>query len=410
MTEPRRYLTDFGLKKPRTPYKDVMPALGDEEFAQLKGRIATLGFDPNKAIIVDEEGNILDGHHRQRIEPDCPYVIKEGLGGDAEKRLFGLGENRQYRKFGSGQKRKCEEARRSDIVEAMRAGKTDKELSALSGIPARTLNGWRSEAGLSQGRGGHKRKLTAEQVEEAKARAAAGETQAAIAEDMGVTKQRVGQVVESIGDSPILYSCPNCGREVEPDDEGDCPTCRHPKITEQPPSPAPLVLAKPTDRMSLRVEAVRSAIKNGEAAATATGRLGFAHPQAYRKAKTVVDSGNAELIKAMDDGILSSDAASKIRSKPPEDIATAIEEARNAASIKRHNARSSFGKPTAALLYESMNSAYLAIARYTCDGLKKKEIPRSEAKRDELRKLARALGVVVEKILIELEKEIGNVR
>lgn len=47
-------------------YKDVMPDMSDEEYESLKESIRQNGFDPSTPIVVDETGQIIDGHHRFR--------------------------------------------------------------------------------------------------------------------------------------------------------------------------------------------------------------------------------------------------------------------------------------------------------------------------------------------------------
>lgn len=88
-------------------YTDLMPPLSKEEFEALKSDIAERGV--LVPIEVDEEGVILDGHHRYRacvelgIE-DYPKVVREGLS-EAEKRTHALRLNLARRHLSRSQRR-----------------------------------------------------------------------------------------------------------------------------------------------------------------------------------------------------------------------------------------------------------------------------------------------------------------
>jgi ParB-like chromosome segregation protein Spo0J len=74
-----------------TPYQ-VMPDLGADEFAALKADISERGV--LIPVEYDEDGNILDGHHRVRAcqelgLADWPRFIRKGLSED-EKRTHAL--------------------------------------------------------------------------------------------------------------------------------------------------------------------------------------------------------------------------------------------------------------------------------------------------------------------------------
>jgi len=58
-------------------YADIMPDMSDEEYHTLKASIRQNGFDETIPIIVDEDGQVVDGHHRFRAcrELDVEPVI-----------------------------------------------------------------------------------------------------------------------------------------------------------------------------------------------------------------------------------------------------------------------------------------------------------------------------------------------
>jgi ParB-like chromosome segregation protein Spo0J len=84
----------------------MMPPLSAEEYAALKADIAEHGVQV--PIEVDENGAILDGHHRQRICAElgltAPTVVRAGLT-EAQKQEHALRLNLQRRHLTSAQKR-----------------------------------------------------------------------------------------------------------------------------------------------------------------------------------------------------------------------------------------------------------------------------------------------------------------
>lgn len=130
------------------PYQ-LCPPPSDAEFAELASSIADLGV--LVPVLVDDEGNVLDGHHRQRIADDLgidyPVEVKAGLT-DAEKRTIALSLNVHRRHLDRDQKRAIIAAsltadpELSDRQHAERTGASDKtvgtvrkELEATAEIP-----------------------------------------------------------------------------------------------------------------------------------------------------------------------------------------------------------------------------------------------------------------------------------
>jgi len=65
------------------PRYQYFPAMLDTDFERLKESIAQHGFDPEKAVVLDEDGRILDGHHRAKacaeMGIECPTRTRAGL-------------------------------------------------------------------------------------------------------------------------------------------------------------------------------------------------------------------------------------------------------------------------------------------------------------------------------------------
>jgi ParB-like chromosome segregation protein Spo0J len=85
-----------------------LPPLCDAEYAALRDSIAEHGYDPAHPVVVDEQGTVLDGHHRQRacdelgISP--PTQVAAGLT-DEQKHEYALRANLQRRHLTTEQKR-----------------------------------------------------------------------------------------------------------------------------------------------------------------------------------------------------------------------------------------------------------------------------------------------------------------
>ena len=73
--------------KLKTPFADLLPPLSADEFAALKASDAA-GIRERDPALFDEEGNLLDGRHRLKIDPKWPRKVVKGLKTDAEKMAF----------------------------------------------------------------------------------------------------------------------------------------------------------------------------------------------------------------------------------------------------------------------------------------------------------------------------------
>lgn len=87
------------------PYQ-YMPPLSDEEYAALRADIQVHGIQ--SPIVVDEDGQVIDGHHRQKIAAelgiDCPTEVVTGLS-DSEKRSQSFSRNLVRRHLNREQRR-----------------------------------------------------------------------------------------------------------------------------------------------------------------------------------------------------------------------------------------------------------------------------------------------------------------
>ena len=84
----------------------VMPPLSEEEYAALRADIAERGVIV--PVVVDQDGNVIDGHHRWRIAAelgiDCPTEVRQ-VASDEEAREVALMLNLARRHLSREQKR-----------------------------------------------------------------------------------------------------------------------------------------------------------------------------------------------------------------------------------------------------------------------------------------------------------------
>jgi ParB-like chromosome segregation protein Spo0J len=85
----------------------LLPPLAEDDYDSLREDIRAHGV--LQAIYVDENGVILDGHHRQQIATelgiDCPKRVVEGLRNDTSKRTYALTVNTNRRHLTADQRR-----------------------------------------------------------------------------------------------------------------------------------------------------------------------------------------------------------------------------------------------------------------------------------------------------------------
>jgi site-specific DNA-methyltransferase (adenine-specific) len=129
-------------KKLKTPYKDLLAPLSKEEREALQADIKVRGV--LQPVIVDEDDNILDGHHRHELDNDAPTVVLTGLS-DIEKQVFVLTSNDKRRNQSPDQKAEvrrrkvelCRELRKQDPKQW-----TEKRLAQLFGVSQPLIHEW----------------------------------------------------------------------------------------------------------------------------------------------------------------------------------------------------------------------------------------------------------------------------
>ena len=124
----------------------VMPNLTGEEYAELKEDIQKRGV--MVPIEFDEQGNVLDGHHRLKVCDELgikeyPRVIRAGLT-EEEKRLHA-------RKLNMARRHLTREQRRDLIREQLKETpeKSDRQIAAGLGVSDKTVGTQRKEMELT---------------------------------------------------------------------------------------------------------------------------------------------------------------------------------------------------------------------------------------------------------------------
>jgi len=184
----------------KTPYADLLPPLKTSEREALAADIRANGV--LHPIVIDEDGNILDGHHRYAIERNAPTVTVEGLSDD-EKRAYTIRANLARRNLTGDQTREVAKTQR-EIARRLRESDakrwTQEAVGALLGVARNTVSEWFTNVGGDESKSpppDARVKLTTPSKEEIVRRIEAGEKQEQIAADYGVCPATVTKVKQS---------------------------------------------------------------------------------------------------------------------------------------------------------------------------------------------------------------------
>lgn len=188
-------------RKLKTPYKDLLPPLKTSERDALAADIKANGV--LHPVVIDEDGNILDGHHRYSIDRNAPTVVVSGLS-EEEKQAYTIRANLARRNLSPDQTRDVAK-RQKEIAKRLRESDakrwTQKAVGALLGVARQTVQGWFT-TNAEPGKGSKKPvpdarvKLNTPAKKEVVARLEAGETQEQIAADFGVSQQAVSKIAK----------------------------------------------------------------------------------------------------------------------------------------------------------------------------------------------------------------------
>lgn len=189
----------------KTPYADLLPLLSTEEYEALKADIKANGVQ--FPVMVDEVGNILDGHNRYSIDKNAPTVVVSGLS-DAQKLAFVVRMNMARRNLSPAQRKELLKKMKA-IAAALRKEDakrwTQKAVAKELGVARETVSAWWNRDNASNGASTNtctptpdaRVKINPAQKPLILQRVAAGETQAQVAADYKVTPQAISSIVKS---------------------------------------------------------------------------------------------------------------------------------------------------------------------------------------------------------------------
>lgn len=186
----------------QTPYVELLPPLSAEEYNALKTDIESGCI--REPILIDEDGNVLDGHHRLRISKETGKVVRRevirGLS-SAEKEAFVFRCNFTRRNLSPDQKREAREKMKA-VAEKLRLEDvkqwTQERIAKAFGVAQQTVSSWFTPItiiGNGRNIADARVTLTAAAKEKIAERVGAGETQAQVAADFGVSQQQISRTV-----------------------------------------------------------------------------------------------------------------------------------------------------------------------------------------------------------------------
>ena len=182
---------------------ELLPVLSTEEFSALEADIKLNGV--KHPIIVDENGDIIDGHHRFKIDPTCierAEHLPDGLS-EAQKKAWVYKMNNARRNLSPNQKKKIREDMKIVAKELQADGISQADIGALLGVAQQTISEWIgniSITGLGNTYINAKVVIPTKDHDKVYERVEEGETQEQVAADLGVTQARVSQIIKKVKD------------------------------------------------------------------------------------------------------------------------------------------------------------------------------------------------------------------
>ena len=185
----------------KTPFKDVLPPLKSSEQEALAADIKANGV--LHPVVIDEYGNILDGHHRYAIDRNAPTRVVSGLSPD-EKVAYTIRANLVRRNLSSDQIKEVAKQQKRIAINLREADPkkwTQKAVGALLGVSHTTVSSWftsnSSDGNTSKTPTPDARvKLNAAAKEAIAVRVESGENQQQVAADFGVCQQTVSNIAK----------------------------------------------------------------------------------------------------------------------------------------------------------------------------------------------------------------------
>ena len=173
---------------------ELLPPLSTEEFDALKADIKANGVQV--PVVVDEDGEVLDGHHRLKCDKKAPRRVIEGMT-EGEKLAYVYGANNRRRNLSPAEKKALGKAMKATAELLLAEGKTQLQVGKLLGVLQQRVAEWftsSTETGKAC-KPDARVKMYPDQQEAAAVRVEAGENQAQVAADYKVTQQTISAAV-----------------------------------------------------------------------------------------------------------------------------------------------------------------------------------------------------------------------
>jgi transcriptional regulator with XRE-family HTH domain len=196
--------TSRTLAKLKTPHAELVPPLSTAEFEVLKADIKANGV--RVPVEIDEDSNILDGHHRYKCDKDAPTVVIAGLT-ELEKKAYVIKANVARRNLSPSQKKDLRK-KQQKLCKELKADKsyTQAKLAVMLGVSRRTIDEWLEDTTnvkndttctpgtVTDPATDSRVKVDPKAKPVIAERVAAGESQAQVAADYGITQQAVSTI------------------------------------------------------------------------------------------------------------------------------------------------------------------------------------------------------------------------
>ena len=123
-----------------TPFETVLPPLTDAQFKSLRQRIRDEGGVRDR-VLVSEQDEVLDGHHRLKIDPSAPTAVVVGSGkwSVAQKEAFIFRTSQARRSLSPEQ---VLDIIKPIILALQKEGKTQSQIGQMLGIDQATVSRW----------------------------------------------------------------------------------------------------------------------------------------------------------------------------------------------------------------------------------------------------------------------------
>lgn len=174
----------------------LLPPLRRDEAEALRQSIEREGV--RVPILVDEAGDILDGHHRSAMDKDAPRQVVTGLS-EAQKKALVFRLHRARRNMTPDQWQDTSKQMRETALELRREGHTQADVAAELSISQQTVSDWfrdikNTGVGKTDNRLDARVKIPTPAHPVIFERAERGQSQEQIAADYGVRQSRISQI------------------------------------------------------------------------------------------------------------------------------------------------------------------------------------------------------------------------